>query len=199
MGPGSCTAASNMEQWRTVTRPGYFGRRRNQILLGYDANFGPGNWRLVWMAPDAATGSNLMLDFVAACQQFYQESYVYYLQQHPKETDFICEFTECIDNSPSNIHSGCDYNIQESTATHIQDIAVRNALQILGRTFTAKRTELLVIRSHSSNGYRFSPGNIPFHRPEAIKQPSKRPLWAQPRSVEDFWQSNKYLQVRADT
>jgi len=175
--------------WKNVHRPGMLGRRRDELCLKYDTIHGIGNWRLAWVTAEGA------YDFVRACKLFYEESYRRYLQSHPVDLDFICEFAECVDNSPTNIHSGLDYTAQETRATHLQDIAIRNTIAQLGRRFTGKRSELLVIRSNDSNGSRFSPGRIPFHSPGFIAQPSKRPYWAQPDSVEDFWQSNKWLQV----
>jgi hypothetical protein len=182
--------------WRSVERPGYFGKRRDATHLRYDATYGANNWRLVWIVPGFSGGPALALDFVQACKTIYEESYVRYLQARPEDVDFICEFVDCIDNSPTNVHSGLDYTMQETNSTHIQDIAVRNALNCLGRSFTGKRTELLIIRSADSNGFRFGPGNVPLFQPKMITQPSKCPLWANRGSVEDFWQSNKYLQVR---
>ena len=176
--------------WRRVERPGYFGRRRDQIVLGYDTKYGAGQWRLVWIVDGGATHT-----FEDACKYFYEESYYLYLKDRPDDVDFICEFTECMDNSPTNVHSGLDYTAQEAYSTHIQDIAVRNVLARLGRSFTGKRTELLVIRSADSAGFRFGPGNVPFYAPSAIMQPSKCPSWANRGSVEDFWQSNKWLQI----
>jgi len=195
--------------WRNVDRPGYFGKRRDTITAGYDSTYGTGNWRLVWVAPGYLPGANarttgvaarapdVALEFADACKVFYEESYVRYLQDRPDDLDFICEFAECIDNSPTNVHSGLDYTAQEASSTHIQDIAVRNVLAKLGRQFTGKRTELLIIRSADSNGFRFGPGNVPFYRPEMITQPSRCPQWARKGSTEEFWQSNKWLQVRA--
>lgn len=193
---GKSTIAS-VRGWRSVTRPGYFGRRRDLIFSRYDANYnGRDNWRLVWLAPVLGDRPGYVFNFEQACRMLYGESYTRYLQDRPDDVDFICEFCDCMDNSPTNIHSGCDYAIQEARSTHIQDIAVRNALKQLGRGFTGKRTELLVIRSQDSNGYRFGPGNVPFYNPSLIIQPSMCPPWANPGSVEDFWQSNKFLQVR---
>lgn len=37
-----------MEKWRTVGRPGYFGRHRDAKFAEYDAEFGKGRWRIVW-------------------------------------------------------------------------------------------------------------------------------------------------------
>jgi hypothetical protein len=224
--------------WRSIERPGYFGRRRDQIMLGYDAKYGAGNWRLAWVMPGFLKTStcamptntpgvlcgapathtcssagdtcnahksscytriqrslDIALEFEQACKVFYEESYQRYLEDRPDDIDFICEFTECYDNSPTNVQSGLDYTTQEASSTHIQDIAVRNVLHRLGRSFTGKRTELLIIRSADSNGYRFGPGNVPFYAPNAITPPSRCPSWAKEGSVEAFWQSNKWLQV----
>ena len=185
-----------MDGWRNVDRPGYFGKRRDTALMRYDIEYGAGNWRLAWVVPGFKAGPSLALDFVQACKVIYEESYIQYLQDRPDDVDFICEFTECMDNSPTNVHSGLDYTAQEAYSTHIQDIAVRNVLARLGRAFTGKRTELLVIRSADSNGHRFSPGNVPLYRPELIMQPSRCPRWANYGTVEDFHQSNKWLQVK---
>lgn len=183
-------------RWRNVERPGYFGKRRDAIHLRYDTQYGAGNWRLVWILPSLRDAPSIALNFEQACKTVYEESYIQYLKDRPGDIDFICEFVDCIDNSPTNVHSGLDYTLQETTATHIQDIAVRNALKHFGRGFTGKRTELLVIRSADSNGYRFGPGSVPVFIPAGIIQPSKCPQWANPGSVEDWWQSNKFLQVR---
>ncbi len=184
-------------EWRNVERPGYFGRRRDLRHAQFDAQHGVGNWRLAWLIPGFGTDTPLTLSFVQACKVVYEESYFQHLKDRPADLDFICEFTECMDNAPTNVHSGLDYAAQEAYSTHIQDIAVRNVLAKLGRVFMGKRTELLVIRSVDSNGYQFGPGNVPLYRPEIITRPSLCPTWASRDSVEDFWQSNKWLQVAA--
>lgn len=166
-------------------RPGYFGKRRDAIIK--DLNTKYASWDLRWFVGDQS------FDFLHACHSLYGESYLRYFLGHPDEVDYICEFQECIDNADTNVLSGCDYMKQEASSTHIQDIAVRNALAILGRKFTGEREELLVIRSADSKGYKWGPGNIPFIYPQVIEQPSKCPKWANFGSVEDFWQSNKWV------
>jgi hypothetical protein len=185
-------------KWRNVERPGYFGKRRDAAHARYDVAYGASSWRLAWVIPGFPSGSpDLVFEFEKACKLFYEESYFQYLKDRADDLDFICEFTECMDNSPTNVHSGLDYLAQEASSTHIQDIAVRNVLAKLGRRFSGRRTELLIIRSADSNGYRFGPGNVPFYRSEIITQPSKCPQWANAGSVEDWYQSNKWLQVKA--
>jgi hypothetical protein len=182
-------------RWKNVERPGYFGKRRDLSHARYDQRHGRHRWRLRWLVVTTPSAQPLTLSFEQACKLIYEESYFRYLQDRPDDLDFICEFTDCIDNAPTNIHSGLDYTAQEASSTHIQDIAVRNVLARLGRTFTGNRTELLVIRSADSNGYRFGPGNVPLFAPDLVMQPSLAPSWANPGTVEDFWQSNKWLQV----
>lgn len=175
--------------WKTVFRPGYFGRRRDQRVATYDSTYGSANWRLAWVVDDRA------YSFVEACKLFYEQAYFVWFQERPDEVDFVCSFGDCIDNAPSNVLAKRDYAHQESS-THIQDIAVRNVLFRLGRTFEGPADTLLIIRSQESNGYRFGPGNIPFHAPHLITQPEICPKWAASGSTEAFWQSAKHVQVR---
>lgn len=192
------------DQWRVHGRPGYFGRKRDERIAGFDRSFGIGNWRLGWLASRFATLSVLdervsnpvFLSFFDACAQMYEESYVRFLKQRPADVDFVCSYGECIDNAPTNIQSGCDYTIQEAYSTHIQDIAVRNALRRLGRRFEGPAEKVLVIRT-KGDGQRFGPGVVPFYAPDLITPPSLAPRWAEKNSVEDYWQSNKFLLVRS--
>lgn len=181
--------------WKLVERPGYFGKRRDQRINELNAEYGKGMWRLSWVYRDRT------FSFIPACRYFYERSYFEWLSDNPKEVDFICAFAECFDNSPSNIGSGLDYSIQEAVSTHIQDIALRNVLRLLDRKFENTRgNQLLEIRSTSSNGHKYGPGNIPLFAEarDFIDSPSRAPSWAQPGSVEDFWQSNKWIEVYND-
>lgn len=179
--------------WTTVGRPGYFGRKRDEKIAGFNKTYGEGQWRLAWELN--SDWGNSSYTFFGACRNFYEESYLWALSKSPSDIDLICSYGECYDNAKSNIESGLDYSKQEAYSTHIQDIAVRNVLRRLDRWFTGPADKLLQIRSKDSEGYRFGPGNVPFAWPTGIQQPSMCPTWASPGSVEDFWQSNKMLQV----
>lgn len=173
--------------WKREFRPGFFGRRRDEKIAELNAKYGKGNWDLQW------DFDGQMLGFNEACMFAYETAYLEWFMARPDEVDFVCSFGECIDNAMSNIQSGVDYTKQEAFSTHIQDIAVRNVLCNLDRWFEGPADRILVIRSADSEGYKYGPGNIPFHLPEMIHQPSKCPKWANIGSTEDFWQSNKYL------
>lgn len=177
--------------WRTLDRPGYFGRQRDEKVATLNREHGEGNWRLVWIMGGTA------FDFLTACSYLYEASFFVYLKDRREDLRFICAHRDVIDNAPTNIDSGCDYLKQEAYSTHIQDIAIRNVVRRLGRCFShAPESSTLVVRGADSHGYRFGPGNIPFFAPSLIHLPSQRPQWANPESVEDFWQSNKWVQVK---
>lgn len=201
--------------WLNDHRPGYFGRSRDAKVAALNETLGKGGWRLAWVVPESDDmkalaaecavrrlpalfheyGNPFSFEFAEACVIFYEESYYRHLKDRPADLDFICSFGECIDNAPTNVRSGLDYTKQEAFSTHIQDIAVRNVLARLGRRFEGPAGKLLVIRSADSEGFRFGPGNIPFMFPDRITQPSLCPKWAGVGSVEDFWQSNKWVQI----
>jgi hypothetical protein len=188
--------------WRNDHRPGYFGRRKTEIITKLNADLGEGNWRLGWVIgadsyEESAKNEIGCLDFVQACKEYYEESYYRFFLNRPWEIDFVCKYIECYDNAMTNIESGLDYSKQESYSTHIQDIAVRNVLKRLGREFMGINGKHLQIRSPDSDGFRFNPGNVPFFAPELITHPSLAPTWAKQGSVEDFWQSNKWIQVKS--
>lgn len=180
-----------MQTYRRLYRPGYFGRKRDLIVANLNARYGEDGWELRWVTSTYPNG----LTFKDACIEFYEYSYESYFVEHPEELDIICAYGECIDNAMTNIQSGCDYEHQESYSTHIQDIAVRNVLFKFGREFEGPADKILVIRSADSNGYKFGPGNIPFWAPAMITQPPLCPKWANKWSVEEFWQSNKWIFV----
>ena len=179
--------------WTNLERPGYFGRQRDKKIAKLNEQYGEGNWRLRWVV------NGFDYDFYEACCKFYEESYFRYLKNRPQDLDFICSYGECIDNAMTNIQCGLDYNKQEAFSTHIQDIAIRNVLHTLNRRFEGPEDKILVIRSKDSEGFRFGPGNVPFYNKDLITQPSLCPKWANEGSVEDYWQSNKWIQIKDNT
>lgn len=180
------------ETWVNRYRPGFFGRRRDEIIAGLNVEFGKEGWRLRWLIYDRA------LDFKQACQELYEESYYQFLRAHPELVEKITAYKDVYDNAETNVQSGLDYEKQEAYSTHIQDIAIRNALDRLGAKFHG--TELAQVRGPDSVGWTLglNPGQVPFFAPETITKPSIAPRWALPNSVEDFWQSNKWVQIRTE-
>lgn len=180
-----------MPNYKLLHRPGYFGRRRDAIVASYNKLYGENKWTLVWVIDGQRP-----LEFLDACIMFYETSYLNWFEYRVDDLKFITSFGECIDNAPTNIESGTIYAHQESFSTHIQDIAIRNVLFQMGLEFKGPADKILVIRSSDSNGHKYGPGNIPFYNTDLISQPSLCPKWANKGSVEDFWQSNKWVALR---
>ncbi len=176
--------------WKTIERPGFFGRKRDERYRGFDARYGEGKWRIGWVYGIE------VLPFVDACKK-YEEGY--FRDSYNREDvwiELIGVASDVYDHDPSNVKSGYDYMKQEGTATHLQDIAVRNVVRRRGWNF--RGSELVQVRSHASRfGKSFSPGKIPFHEPERIVEPHLKGWWDY-NSIEDFWQSNKVLQALED-
>lgn len=178
--------------WETVERPGQFGRRRDQRRAEYDVRYGQGGWRIVWRI-------GRRLGSFAEAAMVYEDAYYQFLRDNPAVLAELANgASEVYDNDLSNIGSGLDYLRQESNLDHLQDIAIRRVLVRLGEEFRGR--EPLQIR-HSVGRHPLSmvlsPGHVPFHRPEWIIQPELVLWWAEPGSVESFYQSNKLLQRRA--
>lgn len=179
--------------YRLGDRPGYFGKRRDQRIEELNQQHGEGNWILRWVV--ASDRDAVAMEYKTACKLVYEASYVSYLKAKPELHEWLESYGECYDNAPSNVLSGLDYRKQENDSTHIQDIAVRNAMRTLGLSFKGPPEKLLEIRSRGE-GLILSPGVVPCYDPLMICGPSLCPRWANEGSVEDFWQSNKFVFVR---
>jgi len=173
--------------WKTVERPGYFGERKHELLKSYDEKYGRGKWRIAWKWKDE------FIDFEKACL-LYEEAY--FADSFKRESlwqELISKASDVYDNDISNVHSRFDYTKQETTATHIQDIAIRRVVKRRGWDFRGE--ELIQIRSDNKYwGDKLNPSGVGFHLPDLIEEPHIEGWWKKD-SVEDFYQSNKVLQI----
>ena len=174
------------EGWTVVARPGQFGRKRDALVAGWDAEYGPGGWKVAYELHGRLFSREVVL-------LLYEDAYVEYLRANPDVLDWLCATaSDVYDNAQSNVASGFDYRAQEARSNHIQDIAIRRALVRLGRWFEGDH--LVEVRGRRSEGGHLSPGKLPFHRPEWIRQPAQEGWWER-GSIEDFYQSNKVIVV----
>lgn len=183
--------------WKTIERPGYFGKMRDKITSQWNKTHGKGNWRIAWQLRDMVLPKSLGL-------QIYEDSYYEFFNDNPEKLDWIISTASNVyDTAPSNINSGFDYTIQETPNNHIHDIAIRKAIIRSGEWF--KGNHLVHVRSTDTEGKILSPMFIPFHLPWLIYQgeikdyPEKGKWWRKigiPNSVEEFYQHNKILQVK---
>lgn len=178
----------NSQEWTSIGRPGFAGKNRDAKEAQLNQTYGQENWRMAHQVGEKFYG------WLEALILFYEEAYFEYLKKNPQILDWLCKSaSDVYDSAKTNVQSGLDYNIQEGTSNHMQDIAVRRVVQRLGRKFEG--TALLQIRGRKSKGACLSPGVVPFHKPDFILQPELQSWW-EPGSIESFWQSNKILLVK---
>ncbi len=116
-------------QWQTLARPGYFGKRKADILAGYEQEFGKDNWRLAWIVQ----GSIFDLERIL---MLYEDGYYHYLKQRTDLLDtLVAEAADVYEDAPSNVQCGLDYTAQESNINHFQDISLRRVVARLGCSF----------------------------------------------------------------
>lgn len=177
-----------MDEYKTVERPSYFGKRRDSILAGYDETYGVGNWRIMWEI------NGVVYDFDHAIE-LYEDAYYLFLLANPLILNELCAIASNVyDNAVTNVNS-LGYKDQENDSNHYQDITMRRCVSRLGKRFHGK--ELVQVRTNSKHqlGRTLSPSEVPFHFPDYVVKPVKTGWW-KPGSVEEFWQSCKILQAK---
>jgi len=180
-----------MEKWIDVERPGYSGKRREARHQQWDSEYGQGNWRTAWKVGETS------VDLIGACA-LYEDGYFNFLENHPLTLKrLIREASNVYDDAESNIDSGFDYTKQETGRTHLQDIAIRRVLIRRGLWFQG--SEPIQIRDRLGIhplSVILSPGQVPIHMPDLIETPELSGWWKK-GSIESFYQSNKFLQIKS--
>ena len=177
--------------WHILEHPGYFGKKRDELYEKWDKELGKNNWRIAYVFGKTVVPRKMGI-------QIYEDAYHEFLKNNHELLEWLVSTASDIyDTAPTNVHSGFDYEIQETSNNHLHDISIRRAVARLGTCFKGKR--LLRIRSNDSEGYVLSPGIVPFHLPELIfqgeiKDYGNKGIWWQEKSIEDFYQKNKVLQ-----
>ena len=173
--------------WKTIERPGYFGKKRAELHSGWDKKYGPGNWRIAYTWGDMVIERELAI-------QIYEDGYFMFFRDNPDKLHWITSIASDIyDTAPSNVEAGLSYEHQETPSSHIHDVAIRRAIMRLGETFKGDR--LVHVRWTGSEGFDINPGVVAFHLPNMIVVPKIKGWWY-PNSIEDFYQSNKILQAK---
>ncbi|HSX14562.1 MAG TPA: hypothetical protein VLE72_01460 [Candidatus Saccharimonadales bacterium] len=175
--------------WHSIERPGYLGKHRDERHQEWTRLYRAANWRLAWQI-----GGHYFE--IEAAIALYEDAYFNFMGSSPVTEELIRVACDVYDDSPSNIKCGLSYFPQETNRTHLQDVAIRRALVRLGRWFEGEA--LIQIRDDRGEhplSLTLSPGRVPFHRPDLMIQPELAGWW-QPGSVESFYQSNRWLQVK---
>ncbi|MFW9922131.1 MAG: peptidyl-tRNA hydrolase [Candidatus Thorarchaeota archaeon] len=177
----------SIKEWAILGRPGYAGKKKDLRRKELEKTFGENNWKIAHLINGELISKEEALEY-------FEESYLYFFRKNPEILDWlVLTAKEIYDTDISNIHSCCDYSIQETEAAHYHDIAIRRVIKKLGKEF--KGDKYLQIRGTDSEGYILSTGLIPFIKPELILLPQIKGWWEK-NSIEAFWQSNKVLAVK---
>ncbi len=179
--------------WETIERPGYFGKKRDEITAVWNKEHGQGNWRLAYQWGDLVVPRDFAI-------QLYEDAYYEFFKKNPATLDWLVTTAlDVYDTAESNVKAGLSYDVQETKSNHIHDVSIRRSVLRLGREF--KGDHLMHVRWKDSEGYRINPGVVPFHMPHMILRGyivdcNSEGCWWEPNSIEDFYQMNKILQVK---
>jgi hypothetical protein len=180
-------------QWETIERPGYFGKKRDELFALWNSQYGENNWRIAWQWGDKVLEKEMAL-------QIYEDAYYMYFKNNPVKLNWLLNTaSDVYDTAASNVNSGLDYKLQETPNTHLHDISIRRVIIRLGEQF--RGDHLVEVRWKNSEGYELNPGIVPFHKPEfilpgEIKTYNDTGIWWNNKSDEDWYQRNKLLQVK---
>ncbi|MBU2104766.1 MAG: hypothetical protein KKF67_03255 [Nanoarchaeota archaeon] len=189
-------------KWEVIERPGYFGTSREEIHAKYDKQFGHSNWKISWQ------WGNQIIQRPEALQM-YEDGYYEFFKLNKDTLDWlITTASDIYDTSPSNVEAEFSYDIQETPNNHIHNVAIRKSVLRNGVWF--RGDHLMHVRPEKE-GERLGPHLIPFHLPHMIYQGQimykgeqrdfsiNPPWWIKmgiKKSVEQFYQQNKVLQVK---
>lgn len=176
--------------WKTVLRPKRFGKTRAKREHELTEQYGKGMWHEAWTWGERGE-LTVPIDIAFL---IYEDAYYEYFIERPKVVDWLTSYNNVYDTNLSNTASGFDYFAQEDpNVRHVQDIAIRRALLRIGKPF--KGEGLLEVRNPGKHGYFLTPGKIQFHIPAYIVTPHATGWWRE-NSVEDFYQSNRVIQIK---
>ncbi|MBT3397695.1 hypothetical protein HOA55_03085 [archaeon] len=178
--------------WETIERPGYLGKKRDEVVSNWNEQFGKNNWRLTYQWNNEIVSREFAI-------QLYEDGYCEFFKKNLDILEWlVSSYSDVYDTATSNVKSKFDYTRQETPNKHIHDIAVRKSVARLGKEFQGE--DLLHIRWLGSDGMMLNPGVVPFHMPELIvpgevKDYGGKGTWWYEKTIEDFYQRNKVLQV----
>jgi len=196
-----CEKGMSKVNWITVDRPGYFGKNREVQEKLWDEKYGIGNWRLACQTPQG-----IVLTYDGVIQE-YIEGYAEYFRLHPDEAKQITEsFAYAYDKELVTKEDAFDpYALYQKPgkANQFHHVAFNIALErVLKSPF--KGSEPIKVRAGKPEtpiekwpaGWKWHPGRIPCVHPETITNREFPNQWWEKDSIEDFYQSNKVLQIK---
>lgn len=181
--------------WKTIERPGYFGKKRDELYKLWNKQYGESKWRIAYQFGDLIVPREIGI-------QIYEDGYYEFFKENPDTLEWlISNASDVYDTAPTNVQARFNYTEQETPNNHIHDVSIRKAVLRSGKWF--KGDHLMHVRWTESEGFRINPGVVPFHHPELIvpgeiKDYGGKGIWWYKDTIEDFYQRNKVLQIMED-
>ncbi len=178
--------------WKTIERPGQSGSQKGELITKWNSLYGKDNWRKAWIYKGKIINQ---IEVFKLCEEaYYKDSF----DREEVWEKLIETAKDVYDMIPEEIESGTDYT-KQGKYTRFHDICIRNVLKRRGWQF--KGDKLIQIRYDKDKRTYFSdnldPGKVKFHETNKILEPHLKDWWDY-NSIEDFYQSNKILQVKKD-
>lgn len=144
----------------------------------WNRKYGEGNWEVVYFY------DGKIYTREEALEEFYNKSYLIFLQKNPRVLEELCSRAGSIYN-PHARYGG------DGTNVDLQCPAVECALSVLGKTLRGKEEVAI-------GTWKAKIGQKAVYPPISYTlSPFKVPIWCDQKiSVEQFWQDYKYLAVR---
>lgn len=187
--------------WKTRERPGYLGKRKDEMYRYWDQKYGKDNWRIVH-----EVGTGEVFSYEDISWKVYVPGYVKYFLDHKNEAVFITDNYAygydkdlCTRDQAFDIHA---FHEKPTIVNQFHHVAFNVALEYyLGLKF--KGVKPLQVRegkpgtpdSEQPEGFLWSPGRIKTIRPDLIPNYNLNGWW-QPDSIEATYQLSKVLQER---
>ena len=191
-------------KWITVERPGYLGKKKDQMYNLWNNKYGEENWRLV---NEANNGQ--IFTYEDIIWKVYTPGYLNYFLENIDEAVWVTDnFGFGYDKDMITKEQGFDlyylYN-KPNVANQFHHVSFNLALEYyLGLTFKGE-TPLQVREgkpgtpvSEQPKGYLWSPGRILSVRKDLIPKTNFDTVWWEDGSIEHFYQATKSLQIKID-
>lgn len=188
--------------WQTVERPGYLGKKKDEMYKLWNQKYGERMWRIV---NEMANGE--IFSYEDIIWKIYVPGYTAHFLMNPDQAKFVTDnYSYAFDKDMISKEQAFDlyalYN-KPGIANQFHNVAFNLSLEyFLGLPFKGARP--LQVRegkpgtpdNEQPEGYIWSPGRILSVRPDLIPSINIEGAWWGKGTIEEQYQKSKALQIR---